>query len=82
MNHFDLLSPGLKSSRGCCDSKSICVYVGAFMCMFQFVQAFVIRVSFETLKSDHTQTWVKDAVGLLSYVNEVKVHVVILCELL
>ena len=43
--------------------------------MFQFGYLFVIRVSFEKLKSDHNQTWVKDAIGVLSYVNEVKGHV-------
>ena len=53
------------------------------VCMFQFGWVFVIRVSFEKLKSDHNQTWVKDAVGVPSYVNEVKDHVeLFLCKLL
>ena len=36
---------------------------------------FVIWVSFEKLKSDWNQTWVKDAMGVPLYVNEVKGHV-------
>ena len=32
-------------------------------------------VSFEYLKYDWSQTWVKDAVGVPLYVNEVKGHV-------
>ena len=44
--------------------------------MFQFGKVFVIWVSFEKLtKSDHNQTWVKDAIGVPSYINEVKGHV-------
>ena len=36
---------------------------------------FVIWVAFEKLKSDCYQTWVKDAIGVPLYVNEVKGHV-------
>ena len=36
---------------------------------------FVIWVSFEKLKSDWNQPWVKDAIGVLLYVNEVRGHV-------
>ena len=43
------------------------------MCMFQYGLDFVIWVSFEKLKSDYNQTWFKDAIGVPSYVNEVKV---------
>ena len=44
---------------------------------------FVIWVSFEKLKSDYNQTWVKDEIGVPSYANEVKGHVdLFLCELL
>ena len=36
---------------------------------------FVIWVSFEKLMSDWSQAWVKDAIGVPAYVNEVKSHV-------
>ena len=36
---------------------------------------FAIWGPFEKLKSDGNQTWVKDAIGVPSYVNEVKGHV-------
>ena len=36
---------------------------------------FVIWVSFEKLKSDWRQTWVKDAIVVHLYVNGVKCHV-------
>ena len=39
------------------------------MCMFQFGQVFVIWVSFEKLESDYSQTWIKDAIGVPSYVK-------------
>ena len=42
------------------------------------VLVFVIWVSFEKLKSDYNQTWDKDAIGVPSYVNEVKGHVLLL----
>ena len=45
------------------------------MWMFQFGQVFVIRVSFEKLKSDYNQTLVKDEIGVPSCVNEVKGHI-------
>ena len=32
-------------------------------------------ISFEKLKFDDNQTWVKDAIGVLSYADEVKGHV-------
>ena len=32
-------------------------------------------VSFEKLMSNYNQTWVKDVIGVPSYVNEVKGHV-------
>ena len=37
---------------------------------------FVTWVSFEKLKSDWSQTKVKDAIGVPLYVNEVKGHVI------
>ena len=53
----------------------VCLYVGVggvCVCMFQFgSKVFVSWVSFEKLKSDYNQTWVKDAIGVSSYVNEV-----------
>ena len=39
------------------------------------ILVFVIWVSFEKLKSDWNQTWVKNATGAPLYVNEVKGHV-------
>ena len=61
----------------------MCVCRGVFVCMFQFGKVFVIQVSCEKLKSGDKQTWVKDAIGVLSYVNEVKGHVeLFLCRLL
>ena len=39
------------------------------------MSVFVIWVSFEKLQSDWNQTWVKDAMGVPLYVNEVKGHV-------
>ena len=35
----------------------------------------IIWVCFEKLKSNWNQTWVKDAIGVSLYVNEVKFHV-------
>ena len=40
------------------------------MYMFQFGKVFVIRISFEKFKLDYNQTWVKDAIGVLLYVNK------------
>ena len=48
---------------------SVCIF------MFQFGLVFVIRVSYEKLKFDYNQTWVKDAIGVPLYVNEVKGHI-------
>ena len=44
-----------------------------FLHMFKFSVS-IIQVSFEKLKSNHNQTWVKDSVGVPSYANEVKIH--------
>ena len=51
--------------------------------ILEFKLIFRFWVSFEKLKSDYNHTWVKDAIGVPSYVNEVKGHVeLFLCELL
>ena len=42
--------------------------------MFHFGLIFVIWFSFEKLNLDYNQTWVKDAMGVHSYVDEVKGH--------
>ena len=41
------------------------------------VKFFIIRVFFEKLKSHYNQHCVKDVIGLPSYVNEVKGHMLI-----
>ena len=35
----------------------------------------ILGVSFEKLKCDYNQTWVKDGIGVPSYVNEVRGHI-------
>ena len=51
--------------------------------ILEFKLVFRFWVCFEKLKSDYNQTWVKDAIGVPSYVNEVKGNVeLFLCELL
>ena len=57
-------------------SAGVGVCVG--VCMYAYVPVwlgFRYSVSFEKLMSDYNQTWVKDAIGVPSYVNEVKDHV-------
>ena len=50
--------------------------------ILEFRLVFVSRVSLENLKSHDKQTWVKDVIGVLSYVNEVRGHVeLLLCQL-
>ena len=73
--------PSLKSNRGYCNlAKSFCVSMCMYSVqlhrMFQLDLVFIIRVSFEKLKSNYKQTWVKDAIGVPSYVvDEVKGHI-------
>ena len=62
----------------------MCVWVGVGVCVVVSVGVYVYAsvllgfllywVSFEKLKSDYNQTWVKDEIGF-SYINEVKGHV-------
>ena len=63
--------PDLKAIGDIAIASFFCVYVYICTSLGRF---FVIWVSFEKLKTDCNQTWVKDAIGVPSYDNEVKGH--------
>ena len=72
----------MRQQIGVCVWGCVCIGVCVYVCMFQFGQVFVIWISFEKLMSDYNQTWLKDAIGVPSYANEVKGQVELFsCEL-